>query len=32
MSGKRIGLIVSGGNIDRSVFRDVLAGHTPQRP
>ncbi len=32
MSGKRVGVIASGGNIDRSVFRDVLAGGTPECP
>ena len=32
MAGKRVGLIVSGGNIDRSVFRQVLAGRTPECP
>ena len=26
MQGKRVGLILSGGNIDREVFADVLAG------
>jgi threonine dehydratase len=29
MQGKRIGLILSGGNIDREPFADVLAGNTP---
>ncbi len=28
--GKRIGVILSGGNIDRSLFSTVLAGNTPQ--
>jgi threonine dehydratase len=30
MQGKRIGLILSGGNIDREPFADVLAGSTPR--
>jgi threonine dehydratase len=30
MQGKRIGLIFSGGNIDREPFADVLAGNTPR--
>jgi threonine dehydratase len=29
MRGKRVGLILSGGNIDREVFSEVLAGRTP---
>jgi len=29
MQGKRVGLILSGGNIDREAFGTVLAGHTP---
>jgi threonine dehydratase len=29
MQGKRIGLILSGGNIDREPFAEVLAGNTP---
>jgi threonine dehydratase len=29
MRGKRVGLILSGGNIDTDVLRTVLAGHTP---
>jgi threonine dehydratase len=29
MQGKRIGLILSGGNIDREPFASVLAGNTP---
>ena len=29
MQGRRVGLILSGGNIDREVFADVLAGRTP---
>jgi threonine dehydratase len=27
--GRRIGLVLSGGNIDRSAFAQVLAGETP---
>lgn len=30
MGGKRVGLILSGGNIDREVFAEVLAGRTPR--
>ena len=30
MQGKRVGLILSGGNIDREPFADVLAGTTPR--
>ena len=30
MQGKRVGLILSGGNIDREQFADVLAGTTPR--
>ena len=30
MQGKRVGLILSGGNIDREVFAEVLAGRTPR--
>lgn len=29
MAGKRVGLILSGGNIDRPVFRTILDGGTP---
>jgi threonine dehydratase len=29
MSGKRVGLILSGGNIDMAKFAAVLTGHTP---
>jgi threonine dehydratase len=29
MAGKRVGLVLSGGNIDREVFGEVLAGGTP---
>jgi threonine dehydratase len=31
MAGKRIGLVLSGGNIDREMFAEVLAGRTPLR-
>jgi threonine dehydratase len=30
MQGKRVALILSGGNIDREVFAEVLAGTTPR--
>jgi threonine dehydratase len=30
MAGKRVALILSGGNIDREVFAEVLAGRTPR--
>jgi threonine dehydratase len=30
MQGKRVGLILSGGNIDREQFAEVLAGTTPR--
>ena len=30
MAGKRVGLILSGGNIDREMFAQVLAGQTPR--
>ena len=29
MAGKRVGLVLSGGNIDRELFAEVLAGGTP---
>jgi threonine dehydratase len=29
MAGKRVGLVLSGGNIDREMFAEVLAGRTP---
>jgi threonine dehydratase len=29
MRGKKLGLVLSGGNIDREVFAEVLAGRTP---
>ncbi len=29
MAGKRVGLVLSGGNIDREVYAEVLAGRTP---
>jgi threonine dehydratase len=30
MRGKRVGLVLSGGNIDREMLAEVLAGRTPQ--
>ena len=30
MAGKRVGVVLSGGNIDRAVFAEVLAGRTPK--
>lgn len=30
MAGKRVGLVMSGGNIDREMFAEVLAGRTPR--
>jgi threonine dehydratase len=30
MQGKRVGLVLSGGNIDREVFAEALAGRTPR--
>jgi threonine dehydratase len=30
MRGKRVGLILSGGNIDRELYAEVLAGRTPR--
>jgi len=30
MQGKRVALILSGGNIDRDLFASVLAGNTPE--
>ena len=30
MKGKRVGVILSGGNVDAEVFREVLAGRVPQ--
>jgi threonine dehydratase len=30
MTGKRVAVILSGGNIDASVYRRILAGETPQ--
>jgi threonine dehydratase len=30
MAGKRVGLVLSGGNIDREMLAEVLAGRTPQ--
>jgi len=29
MGGKRVGLVLSGGNVDREMFAEVLAGGTP---
>jgi threonine dehydratase len=29
MAGRRVALILSGGNIDREAFAEVLAGRTP---
>ena len=29
MAGKRVGVVLSGGNVDRPVFAEVLAGKTP---
>jgi len=29
-AGRRIGLVISGGNIDRDVYAGILAGHTPR--
>jgi threonine dehydratase len=29
MAGKRVGMVLSGGNIDREMFAEVLAGGTP---
>ena len=29
MGGKRVGLVLSGGNVDRELFAEVLAGGTP---
>lgn len=30
MSGRRVGIVLSGGNVDRPVFAQVLSGNTPQ--
>ncbi|MFN3744656.1 MAG: threonine dehydratase [Hyphomicrobiaceae bacterium] len=30
MAGKRVGVVLSGGNVDREVFAEVLAGRTPK--
>lgn len=30
MAGKRVGVVLSGGNIDRNVFAEVLTGGTPK--
>ena len=32
LSGKRVGVILSGGNVDATLFARVLAGETPARP
>jgi hypothetical protein len=32
MQGRRIGLVLSGQNIDRAWMRDVLEGKTPATP
>ena len=29
MAGRKVGIILSGGNVDTQVFRTVLAGETP---
>ena len=29
MAGRRVGVILCGGNVDRPVFAEVLAGRTP---
>jgi threonine dehydratase len=30
MAGKRVAVILSGGNIDATVYRQILAGETPK--
>jgi threonine dehydratase len=30
MAGKRVGVVLSGGNVDAEVFAEVLAGRTPR--
>lgn len=30
MAGKRVAVILSGGNVDASVYRGILAGETPR--
>ncbi|MEM1314308.1 MAG: pyridoxal-phosphate dependent enzyme, partial [Pseudomonadota bacterium] len=30
MQGRRVGVILCGGNVDRSVYAEVLAGRTPK--
>lgn len=30
MAGRRVGVVLSGGNVDRAVFAEVLAGRTPK--
>jgi threonine dehydratase len=32
LAGKRVGVILSGGNVDARLFARVLAGETPRRP
>jgi threonine dehydratase len=32
LAGRRVGVILSGGNVDASLFAQVLAGETPTRP
>ena len=32
ISGKNVGVVLTGGNIDAAVFRQVLAGQTPELP
>ena len=32
LAGKRVGVILSGGNVDAALFSKVLAGETPTRP
>jgi threonine dehydratase len=29
MAGRRVGVVLSGGNVDRPVFAEILAGRTP---
>jgi threonine dehydratase len=30
MAGRRVGVVLSGGNVDRAMFAEVLAGRTPK--
>lgn len=30
LSGKRVGVVLCGGNVDAAVFAEVLAGRTPK--